>query len=189
MVSTKWHSPDLGSTVTTLDTDNQRLVMDDEDVLAYDKLVLSTGSYPFVPPIEGNDREQCFVYRTLDDLTEIRQACEKSSSGAVIGGGLLGLEAANALRLLGVDTHVIEFAPRLMPVQLDAGASGVLEDKIKSLGLHVHLDTATTSITDGETAKHRLNFKNGEFIEVDVLVFSWVLSTRCLSTSGRIGDW
>ena len=61
-----------------------RLVMDDEDVLAYDKLVLSTGSYPFVPPIEGNDREQCFVYRTLDDLTEIRQACEKSSSGAVI---------------------------------------------------------------------------------------------------------
>lgn len=162
----------LGSKVTTLDTDNQRLVMDDEDVLAYDKLVLSTGSYPFVPPIEGNDRDQCFVYRTLDDLTEIRQACEKSSSGAVIGGGLLGLEAANALRLLGVDTHVIEFAPRLMPVQLDAGASGVLEDKIKSLGLHVHLDTATTSITDGETAKHRLNFKNGEFIEVDVLVFS-----------------
>ncbi|MGO2343322.1 nitrite reductase large subunit NirB [Vibrio litoralis] len=162
----------LGSKVTTLDTDNQRLVMDDEDVLAYDKLVLSTGSYPFVPPIQGNDRDQCFVYRTLDDLTEIRQACEKSSSGAVIGGGLLGLEAANALRLLGVDTHVIEFAPRLMPVQLDAGASGVLEDKIKSLGLHVHLDTATTSITDGETAKHRLNFKNGEFIEVDVLVFS-----------------
>lgn len=162
----------LGSKVTTLDTENQRLVMDDEDVLAYDKLVLSTGSYPFVPPIEGNDREQCFVYRTLDDLTEIRQACEKSSSGAVIGGGLLGLEAANALRLLGVDTHVIEFAPRLMPVQLDAGASGVLEDKIKSLGLHVHLDTATTSITDGETAKHRLNFKNGDYIEVDVLVFS-----------------
>ncbi|WP_244943711.1 nitrite reductase large subunit NirB [Vibrio algivorus] len=162
----------LGSKVTTLDTSNQRLVMDDEDVLAYDKLVLSTGSYPFVPPIEGNDREQCFVYRTLDDLTEIRQACEKSSSGAVIGGGLLGLEAANALRLLGVDTHVIEFAPRLMPVQLDAGASGVLEEKIKELGLHVHLDTATTSITDGETAKHRLNFKNGEYIEVDVLVFS-----------------
>lgn len=162
----------LGSKVTTLDTENQRLVMDDEDVLAYDKLVLSTGSYPFVPPIEGNDREQCFVYRTLDDLTEIRQACEKSSSGAVIGGGLLGLEAANALRLLGVDTHVIEFAPRLMPVQLDAGASGVLEDKIKALGLHVHLDTATTSITDGETAKHRLNFKNGDYIEVDVLVFS-----------------
>ncbi|WP_105901272.1 nitrite reductase large subunit NirB [Vibrio gangliei] len=162
----------LGSKVTTLDTQNQRLVMDDEDVLAYDKLVLATGSYPFVPPIEGNDRDHCFVYRTLDDLSEIRQACDKASSGAVIGGGLLGLEAANALRLLGVDTHVIEFAPRLMPVQLDAGASHVLEEKIQALGLHVHLDTATTSITDGESAKHRLNFKNGEFIEVDVLVFS-----------------
>ncbi|WP_017026263.1 nitrite reductase large subunit NirB [Vibrio rumoiensis] len=162
----------LGSRVTTLDTQNQRLVMDDEDVLAYDKLVLSTGSYPFVPPIEGNDRDNCFVYRTLDDLSEIRNACDSASSGAVIGGGLLGLEAANALRLLGVDTHVIEFAPRLMPVQLDAGASGVLEDKIKQLGLQVHLDTATTSICDGENAKHRLNFKNGEFIEVDVLVFS-----------------
>ena len=162
----------LGSRVTTLDTQNQRLVMDDEDVLAYDKLVLSTGSYPFVPPIDGNDRDNCFVYRTLDDLSEIRNACESARSGAVIGGGLLGLEAANALRLLGVDTHVIEFAPRLMPVQLDAGASGVLEDKIKQLGLQVHLDTATTSICDGESAKHRLNFKNGEFIEVDVLVFS-----------------
>ncbi|MBD1573559.1 nitrite reductase large subunit [Vibrio sp. S17_S38] len=162
----------LGSKVTSMDTEHKRLVMDDAEVLAYDKLVLSTGSYPFVPPIEGNDRDNCFVYRTLDDLSEIRNACEKSQSGAVIGGGLLGLEAANALRLLGVDTHVIEFAPRLMPVQLDAGASGVLESKIEELGLHVHLDTATTHICDGETAKHRLNFKNGEYIEVDVLVFS-----------------
>lgn len=88
------------------------------DVIRYDKLVLATGSYAFVPPISGNDRENCFVYRTIEDLDAIRAASLKSKSGVVIGGGLLGLEAAKALRDLNLETHVVEFAPRLMAVQL-----------------------------------------------------------------------
>ncbi|GAL21879.1 nitrite reductase [NAD(P)H] large subunit [Vibrio maritimus] len=135
-------------------------------------MVLATGSYPFVPPIEGKDRDNVFVYRTLDDLSAIRKACEGAKTGAVIGGGLLGLEAANALKLLGLETHVIEFAPRLMPVQLDDGAGGLLKDKIEDLGLTVHTSTGTDKICDGETAYHRMVFKDAEPLDVDVVVFS-----------------
>ncbi|EGR1597640.1 TPA: nitrite reductase large subunit NirB [Vibrio parahaemolyticus] len=162
----------LGSQVTGIDREQKRILLDGEDVLGYDQLVLATGSYPFVPPIEGKDRDNVFVYRTLDDLSQIKKACEGARTGAVIGGGLLGLEAANALKLLGLETHVIEFAPRLMPVQLDDGAGLVLKEKIEALGLTVHTSTGTDRICDGETAKHRMVFKDKDPLEVDVIVFS-----------------
>lgn len=162
----------LGSQVTSIDKQAKRIVLDGEDILGYDQLVLATGSYPFVPPIEGKDREDIFVYRTLEDLSQIKQACQGAKTGAVIGGGLLGLEAANALKLLGVKTHVVEFAPRLMPVQLDDGAGTVLKEKIEAMGLSVHNSMITEKICDGETARHRLVFKDAEPLEVDVIVFS-----------------
>ncbi|MGR5151075.1 nitrite reductase large subunit NirB [Photobacterium swingsii] len=162
----------LGSCVTQIDRMQQRVELDSEVILGYDKLVLATGSAPFVPPIKGHDRDNCFVYRTLDDLCAIRKACDGARTGAVIGGGLLGLEAANALRLLGVKTHVVEFAPRLMPVQLDEGAGALLAEKVRDLGVSVHTSMMTESICDGETAKHRLTFKDSDPLEVDVLVFS-----------------
>lgn len=162
----------LGSQVSKIERQNKRLVLDGDTVIGYDKLVLATGSYPFVPPIDGNDRSNVFVYRTLDDLSEIKTACQGAKTGAVIGGGLLGLEAANALKLLGVKTHVIEFAPRLMPVQLDDEAGAVLKGKIEALGLSVHTSTATERICDGETACHRMVFKDAEPLEVDVIIFS-----------------
>jgi nitrite reductase (NADH) large subunit len=89
------------------------------ETLPYDELVLATGSVPFVPPINGRERPGCFVYRTIEDLEAIRDAAANSKVGVVIGGGLLGLEAAKALRDLGLKTHVVEFAPRLMAVQVD----------------------------------------------------------------------
>ncbi|PNH77946.1 nitrite reductase (NAD(P)H) [Vibrio diazotrophicus] len=162
----------LGSEVTAINRVQKSIILDGDDVLGYDSLVLATGSYPFVPPVPGHERDGIFVYRTLDDLSSIRNACDKAKTGAVIGGGLLGLEAANALRLLGVETHVIEFAPRLMPVQLDDGAGTILKEKIEKLGLTVHTSTATEKIIDGETAKHRMVFKDAEPLEVDVIVFS-----------------
>ncbi|KGY13953.1 nitrite reductase [Vibrio tubiashii] len=162
----------LGSQVTQVERDKKRLVLDGDSVMGYDQLVLATGSYPFVPPIDGRDRDNIFVYRTLDDLSEIKTACQDAKTGAVIGGGLLGLEAANALKLLGVETHVVEFAPRLMPVQLDDGAGQVLKQKIEDLGLTVHTSTATEKICDGESANHRLVFKDADPLEVDVIVFS-----------------
>ncbi|WP_391090520.1 nitrite reductase large subunit NirB [Vibrio sp. NH-UV-68] len=162
----------LGSQVTKIDRANKHLILDEDSVIGYDKLVLATGSFPFVPPIEGKQRDNIYVYRTLDDLSEIKTASQGAKSGAVIGGGLLGLEAANALKLLGLKTHVIEFAPRLMPVQLDEAAGQVLKEQIEDLGLSVHTSTATERICDGETARHRIVFKDSPALEVDVIIFS-----------------
>jgi nitrite reductase (NADH) large subunit len=96
------------------------------ETLSYDALVLATGAAPFVPPVEGREKDGCFVYRTIEDLEAIREASLTATSGVVIGGGLLGLEAANALVQLGLQTHVVEMAPRLMPVQLDAAGGTTL---------------------------------------------------------------
>ncbi|WP_163933541.1 nitrite reductase large subunit NirB [Paraferrimonas sp. SM1919] len=138
----------------------------------YDKLVLATGSYPFVPPIPGNDGEHCHVYRTIEDLEAIKSSAHVSKSGVVIGGGLLGLEAANALKQLGLETHVIEFAPKLMAVQLDDGGASLLRRKIEKLGVQVHTSKATTEIISGEQHRYRLNFSDGSFVETDTIVFS-----------------
>ena len=162
----------LGKEVTRLDTESKCLHTQDGDLWFYAKLILATGSYPFVPPIEGKDRPQCMVYRTIEDLEQIQQAAEKSTSGVVIGGGLLGLEAANALLTLGLDTHVVEFASQLMPVQLNDKAGDLLRDKIELLGVSVHISKATTAIVAGESALHRMNFNDDTYLETDMIVFS-----------------
>jgi nitrite reductase (NADH) large subunit len=141
-------------------------------VLSYDKLVLATGSYPFVPPVPGRDRAGCFVYRTIEDLEAIREAAKSGSVGTVIGGGLLGLEAAKALKDLGLKTHVVEFAPRLMAVQIDDGGGRVLRQKIAELGVGIHTGKNTTEIIDGEAARHRMQFADGSSLDTDLIVFS-----------------
>jgi nitrite reductase (NADH) large subunit len=141
-------------------------------VEAYDQLVFATGSYPFVPPIPGNDQTHCFVYRTLEDLDAIEASSKQSKSGVVIGGGLLGLEAANAIKGLGLETHVVEFAPRLMAVQLDEGGGALLRQKIEAMGVSVHTGKATTEIIAGETSRYRLNFADDTHVETDMVVFS-----------------
>ena len=138
----------------------------------YDKLVLATGSYPFVPPIPGNDQPHCLVYRTLNDLDAIRASAANARVGVVVGGGLLGLEAANALRKLGLEVHVVEFAPRLMPVQLDDAAGLCLKQKIESLGVTVHLSHATSRIEQGDERRLRMCFSDDSFLESDLIVFS-----------------
>ena len=140
--------------------------------IAYDKLVMATGSYPFVPPIKGNDRAGCLVYRTIEDLEMIQAEADKGKVGVVVGGGLLGLEAAKALRDLGLETHVVEFAPRLMPVQLDDGGAALLKRKIENLGVRVHCSKATTLISDGETCQNKMVFADGEVLETDIVLFS-----------------
>ncbi len=140
--------------------------------IAYDKLILATGSYPFVPPVEGAEGNSRLVYRTLEDLDAIRAAAANARRGVVVGGGLLGLEAANALKSLGLEAHVVEFAPRLMPVQLDDMGGLALKAQIERLGVGVHLSRATQSISAGDEYRYRMNFANDEFLETDLIVFS-----------------
>lgn len=158
--------------VVQLDTTEKNVITASGRVEAYDKLVLATGSFPFVPPIPGNDQEHCFVYRTIEDLDAIELSSKQSHSGVVIGGGLLGLEAANAIKNLGLETHVVEFAPRLMAVQLEDGGGALLRRKIEDMGVAVHTEKATTEIVAGESARYRMNFADGSHLETDMIVFS-----------------
>ena len=144
----------------------------DGEVIAYDKLVLATGSYPFVPAVPGRDRPHCHVYRTIEDLEAMQASGKVSKTGVVIGGGLLGLECAKALKDMGLQTHVVEFAPRLMAVQVDEIGGRLLREKIEALGVTVHTGRNTVEITDGAAARHRLVFSDGTWLETDMLVFS-----------------
>ncbi len=160
------------SLVTEINRDDKTLLLQDGRTLSYDKLVLATGSYPFVPPIPGHKRDNTFVYRTLEDLDAIRDCAKTVTRGTVVGGGLLGLEAANALKNLGLKTSVVEFAPRLMPVQLDEKGGSVLKGMIEGIDVKVYTDTATKEIIDGEDAFHRMNFADGTYLETDLILFS-----------------
>lgn len=143
-------------------------------VVAYDTLVLATGSYPFVPPVPGKDAEGCFVYRTIEDLLAIEAyAKARATTGAVVGGGLLGLEAAGALKGLGLAAHIVEFAPRLMPVQVDEGGGAALLRTIEEMGLTVHTGTGTQDILIGDDgAVTGMRLSDGSELATDLVVFS-----------------
>ncbi|HVG17394.1 MAG TPA: nitrite reductase large subunit NirB, partial [Chitinophagaceae bacterium] len=141
-------------------------------VQSYDFLVLATGSSAFVPDIPGVEKDGVFVYRTLEDLDMIRAFASKAHSGAVMGGGLLGLEAAKALLDLGVpETHIVEFAPRLMPRQIDSAGSAMLTSKLSKLGLNIHLNKVTTSIYGNDKIEGLL-FGDDSKLPLDMLVIS-----------------
>lgn len=137
----------------------------------WDKLVMATGSFPFVPPVPGRDLPGCFVYRTLDDLDAIAAHAATAQRGVVIGGGLLGLEAANALKQLGLETDVVEFAPNLMAVQLDNDGAAMLRRKIEALGVGVHVSKSTTEIAQSGSGLV-LRFADGSELATDLVVFS-----------------
>jgi nitrite reductase (NADH) large subunit len=162
----------LAAKATAIERRDNTVTLADGSVISYDKLVLATGSYPFVPGVPGRDRPHCHVYRTIEDLEAMQASGKVSKSGVVIGGGLLGLECAKALRDMGLQTHVVEFAPRLMAVQVDDGGGRVLREKIAALGVQVHTSRNTVEITDGVSARHRLVFTDGTWLETDMLVFS-----------------
>ena len=158
--------------VEKVDTDRKVVISAKGLKIEYDQLILATGSYPFVPPIPGSNRDRCLVYRTIDDLDGIVTAAKQSKVGAVVGGGLLGLEAAKALKDLGLETHVVEFAPRLMAVQVDEGGGRMLREKIEALGVRIHTGTNTTQIDQGEHCYNKMTFADGQELETDLILFS-----------------
>jgi nitrite reductase (NADH) large subunit len=147
-------------------------------VVRYDKLVLATGSSPLVPPIPGRDAQGCFVYRTIEDLEAIRAYAGQARVGVVIGGGLLGLEAASALNRMGLETHVVELSPRLLSNQVDDVGGGILRAKIEALGVCVHVGKSTSQIVaaDGRVAEIRLS--DGGVLVTDMVVFSAGIRAR-----------
>ncbi|HJV01647.1 MAG TPA: nitrite reductase large subunit NirB [Burkholderiaceae bacterium] len=162
----------LNTRAVAIDRAEKTVTVRSGEVLEYDKLVMATGSYPFVPQLPGKDRKDCFVYRTIEDLEGMLACGKRSKTGVVIGGGLLGLECAKALRDMNLETHVVEFAPRLMAVQVDDAGARVLRQKIEDLGVTVHTGKNTTAIVDGEAGTHRMEFADGTHLDTDMIVFS-----------------
>ncbi|GAA6749275.1 nitrite reductase large subunit NirB [Thermus tengchongensis] len=150
----------------------RKVVRTTRQEVPYDVLVLATGAYPFVPPIEGRDLAGCFTYRTIEDVTRIEAWARNSQKGVVIGGGLLGLEAAGALLRLGLETHVVEFAPRLMPMQLDELGARLLKEKIEAMGIGVHLSKVTQRIEARDGRVRAVHFADGESLEADLVIFA-----------------
>lgn len=162
----------LNDKAVNIDRAAKKVITANGESLPYDKLVLATGSYPFVPPIPGKDRPECLVYRTIEDLEAIKATAAKSRVGVVVGGGLLGLEAAKALKDLGLETHVVEFAPRLMAVQVDEGGGKLLRSMIEELGVKVHTGKNTQKIEDGTNTTLKMCFADGSELETDLILFS-----------------
>ena len=185
----------LGERVVSINRSARTVLTTTGREVAYDKLVLATGSQPFVPPVPGRDRAGCHVYRTIEDLEAIRAGAAQARVGIVIGGGLLGLEAARALRDLGLQTHVVELAPRLMALQVDDGGGAMLRRKIEALGVRVHTGKSTRAIGSCPTdaARHSLEFADGSTLEADLIVFSAGIRPRddlarqCELTLGQRG--
>lgn len=161
----------LGDRATKIDRQAKVVHSDKGLKVRYDYLVLATGSFPFVPNVPGIKNRGVFVYRTIEDLQAIIAYAQNSKRAAVIGGGLLGLEAAKAAFDLGLETHVIEFAPRLMPRQIDDAGSKILVQKIESLGVKVHLNTGTKEVL-GETAVEGLVFNDGAKLDCEMVIVS-----------------
>jgi nitrite reductase (NADH) large subunit len=178
----EWHDENgvtlfLGDRATEIDREKRVVRSAKGREIAYDVVVLATGSAPFVPPLPGVDKKGVFVYRTIEDLEQIIDYGKSARKAAVIGGGLLGLEAAKATFDLGLETHVVEFAPRLMPRQIDEAGSKVLVDKINALGVQVHLNTNTKEIT-GNGKVDGMAFADGSSLDVSMIVVSAGIKPR-----------
>jgi nitrite reductase (NADH) large subunit len=160
-----------GELVTTIDRDNKLVRTHSGKSDHYDYLVLATGSSAFVPVLEGVERHGVFVYRTIEDLNQIIEYGKKTKRAAVLGGGLLGLEAAKALVDLGQETHVVEFASRLMPRQIDEAGSAILTHKLTQLGITIHTNKSTKKIA-GNGKLEGLEFGDGTSLQIEMLVIS-----------------
>lgn len=167
----------LGDAVITIDRQAKSVYSRNGQQVAYDKLVIATGSAPFVPPIPGVEKTGVFVYRTIQDLENITAYANNCETAVVIGGGLLGLEAAKAMRDLALETHVVELAPRLMPRQIDQTGSTFLSRKINDLGVHTHLGKQTQAFL-GNGRIQALQFADETLLNTDMVVISAGIKPR-----------
>ncbi|WP_053978044.1 nitrite reductase large subunit NirB [Mangrovimonas xylaniphaga] len=167
----------VGERVVDIDRDLKMVTTARHKSFSYDYLVLATGSTPFVPPIKGVEKKGVFVYRTIEDLEDMLDYAEELKKknphpkAAVMGGGLLGLEAGKAVMDMGLEPHIVEFASKLMPRQLDLRSSNILKLKLESMGIHIHLSKATNQVL-GDDYISGLDFGEDDVLEVDMLIVS-----------------
>ncbi len=167
----------IGDRADRIDRRRRVVLSQKQQQISFDRVVIATGSYPFVPPIPGINKQGVFVYRTIEDLERIIRFGESAKRCAVMGGGLLGLEAAKAAYDLGLETHVIEFADRLMPRQLDMPGAEMLRRRIQEMGVHVHLDKSTKEIS-GKGQVEQIVFGDDDRLAVEMIIVSCGIRPR-----------
>lgn len=159
----------LGVRATSIDPVAQTVTGDDGSVTAFDKLIIATGSSPFIPPMEGVQRDGVFVFRTLSDTHALMERSGPQTKAVVIGGGLLGLEAARGLQVQGCDVTVVHLMPTLMERQLDMTGGALLKSQMEKLGVKVMLSRSTTGIL-GNGKVEGVAFKDGSSVDADLVV-------------------
>lgn len=160
-----------GKTIVAIDREKKQISDEDGEQYAYDKLVIATGSNPFVPPIPGHKLKGVHTYRTIEDVDSMKEISKTKSNAIVIGGGLLGLEAAYGLNTQGMDVTVLHLAPVLMENQLDENASKKLTGTLEAKGIKIITEANTKSINGSETVES-IELNDGSIISADLVVIA-----------------
>lgn len=160
----------LSTTVTKIDA-AQKFVETDKGRFAFDKLLLATGGKAFIPPIKGAESPKVFTLKTVGDADRIKDAAGQAKTAVLIGGGLLGLEAGNGLRKLGLKVIVVEFFPRLLPRQMDVAGAAILQSQMEDMGFSFHLGATTEEIVSAP-AGLQVCLKGGDKITGELVLIS-----------------
>lgn len=167
----------LDMAVERIEPQAHQVVLQDGSQQQYDRLLLATGADSFIPPVEGFENEGVFALRTMDDAEAIIRRVAEIAHVTVVGGGLLGLETANALRLRGKQATVIEFIPHLLPRQIDEQGSHILRNFLTSLGMEIYTGAATESIRV-QNDHLSVQIKDGEAFDTGMVIFSTGIRSR-----------
>ena len=162
----------LGKKVTKIDRGARKVIAADGTTESYDRLLLATGSNPFIVPIPGVDLQGVISYRDIADTEAMIDASSRYRNAVVIGGGLLGLEAANGLKLRGMNVTVVHLMPWLMERQLDRNAAGMLQRSLEQKGLSFLLEKQTAEVVGRDGRVAAVRFKDGEEIAADLVVMA-----------------
>lgn len=161
----------LNTKVISIDTKLKKVITDNKGAFKYDKLLIANGSSPFIPPISGVDKKGVFTLRTVDNLKEVQEYMKNINTVSVVGGGLLGLEAAWSLNKLGKKVNIIEFAPYLLPRQLDEEIGRYLQQQLEKEGLNFYFNAAAEEF-QGDKSLKGIKFKDGRIVESDLALIS-----------------
>ncbi|SHJ93444.1 NAD(P)/FAD-dependent oxidoreductase [Paramaledivibacter caminithermalis] len=173
----------LNTKVISINSKDKEVITDNKGKITYDKLLIANGSSPFVPPITGVDKKGVFVLRTINDLTQIQRYVKKCSTISVIGGGLLGLEAAWSLHKLGKKVNIIEFSPYLLPRQLDKELGIYLQEQLEKEGLNFYFDAVAQEIL-GDKIVSGIKLKDKRIVDSDLVLISTGVRSNLKITEG-----
>jgi len=161
----------LGVKVESINKDKKTVTLNNGKELSYDKLILATGASNFIPPLKGFENKGVYVLRDIEDAENIKKEMKNAKNAVIVGGGLLGLEAAWEMKNAGLNVSVVELAPRLLPLQLDEEASPLFEQIVAENGITVYTNDAAEEIL-GEGSVTGLKLKTGKIIDADLILFS-----------------